>query len=380
MFKNIFLLIFLPFFMVACDAQATKNEQFSIVVAETGATAVPTEPSPPTEQPAKDGFAGAVTFNLQKTAVLSHTRITDWKAKLLGPGPVLFHDNQFHLFFNGSDGWPSQIAVGYATSPDGHHWTLASTKPIFSADGISYTDFTLSAASVLVQADGTWVMYFNSVNARGSNQPNVIGRAIAPAPTGPWTADPNPVLTPDPGGWDAFAIADPSVVYDGDQYIMYYSGQDQRQSPQLAIGRATSSDGITWIKTNDPSTTSDLFYQSDPVFTLNPEREFAGTMIWDANVQITPKGYIMSHLGLDNGEGRWFIGYAMSTDGVAWTAVADNTNLSTTRDNWQIIYNNSLLYANNTTYLFFNPRIGFESQSDIYLATLAGDWRLEIGD
>jgi hypothetical protein len=88
----------------------------------------------------------------------------------------------------------------------------------------------------------------------------------------------------------------------------------------------------------------------------------------------------MSHLGLDNGEGRWFIGYAMSTDGVAWTAVADNTNLSTTRDNWQIIYNNSLLYANNTTYLFFNPRIGFESQSDIYLATLAGDWRLEIGD
>ena len=45
----------------------------------------------------------------------------EWNSLTLGPGTVMFYDNTYHMYFDGSD-YHSQ-AIGYATSPDGITWT-----------------------------------------------------------------------------------------------------------------------------------------------------------------------------------------------------------------------------------------------------------------
>jgi predicted GH43/DUF377 family glycosyl hydrolase len=56
----------------------------------------------------------------------------------------------------------------------------------------------------------------------------------------------NPVLPlGDPGDWDDTRVDCMAVVWDGSQFVAYYRGSDANSS---GIGKATSSDGVTWTK------------------------------------------------------------------------------------------------------------------------------------
>jgi len=88
-----------------------------------------------------------------------------------------------------------------------------------------------------------------------------------------WTKDStnNPVLTPGPAGaWDEGFAAVPSVIFDGSTYHLWYGAYNGVTTRWDGIGYATSNDGISWTKYDDPATTNPPYSQSDPVLTPGP--------------------------------------------------------------------------------------------------------------
>lgn len=331
-------------------------------------------PTAPTPSPAITAppLETTLDFVLQPRPALSsaQTDTAEWPARLLHPGDVVWHNGRFHFFFNGSDGWPAEIGIGYATSPDGRRWQPAATGPVFTGEGVAYTDFTILASSVLVEDDGTWVLYFHTINRDNSDLPGVIGRATAPAPTGPWTADPEPVFTPGPEtAWDGKNVSHPSVIRTEEGYVMYYTGsdRDERHSTPM-IGRAASRDGVTWTRYDDPATSGPLYAAGDPVFTLNPERELIVANGYHPDVVKTEEGWLIAYHIYDPVRSRDSIGFAASDDGVTWTPLKNKTTFSSAHPEWRQLYHAALIHHEGTTYLYFDAQRDAKFKTDIYLA------------
>src|SRR5829696_25235 len=118
----------------------------------------------------------------------------EWDVPYTDPGAVFFHDGLFHMFRNGFKGWPASVQIGYMTSEDGVNWTEVSEDPVMQTRDVPYAGIAALASDAMVLEDGTWVLYFYTWESRdGRKGPAVIGRATAPAPTGPWTPDPAPI-------------------------------------------------------------------------------------------------------------------------------------------------------------------------------------------
>jgi hypothetical protein len=59
---------------------------------------------------------------------------------------------------------------------------------VFSTDDVPFAEVGALVTSVLVEDDGTWVLYFSVGHFPASNPSAfAIGRATAPDPLGPWT-------------------------------------------------------------------------------------------------------------------------------------------------------------------------------------------------
>ena len=114
--------------------------------------------------------------------------------KYINPGAVLFHDGQFHMFFNSFTNWPGIVQIGYMTSADGYHWAMVQDAPVFTTDQVPFGEGKADVSSALVLDDGTWVMYFHTV---GDGE---IGLATSASPLGPWAVNPDPILLPGPRG------------------------------------------------------------------------------------------------------------------------------------------------------------------------------------
>jgi predicted GH43/DUF377 family glycosyl hydrolase len=325
------LLIAMLIFLVACQ---TVNPQPTPVP-----TAVPNTPLPPTEQLLPTVTSTATSLSTQtSTESLFKQASPDpiihpgdggsqFQA-LQNPGAVIFHEGKFHMFRNGYPALPSRAVIGYSTSPDGIHWNYDAAEPVFSTDDVPYADIMIFASSVIVQDDGTWVLYFLIWDT--SNIPGAIGRATAPSPTGLWTADPEPVFLPgEPGSWDASQVTQPSLLPNeaGDGYLMYYTGVDANGVER--IGLATSSDGITWARYNDPATTELLYAQSDPVLEPGTEDEWDVRGAARGRVVRAPEGYAMMYRTPISGSGFTY-GLAVSMDGIHWTKYANNPILERT--------------------------------------------------
>jgi hypothetical protein len=244
---------------------------------------------------------------------------------------VIYHDNVFHMFYAGytADLQALVPAIGYATSEDGFHWTKYESNPVFLPDE-SIAPYGVWNAFVILDGE-TWVMYFNPIIGPSSPSREIL-RATAPAPTGPWTVEPEAVLESSTArDWDYGCPEVDTVLRTDDGYVLYYTPAYILVSPSYGvaymstgggIGRATSFDGIHWIKYDDPATTGPRFSLSDPVFLRN-----ADYSTWDWNivggavVRFSDDGWEMFYYG-GNG-GYWRTGYATSEDGVAWTRSGD---------------------------------------------------------
>jgi len=108
----------------------------------------------------------------------------------------------------------------------------------------AWDDNSVAGPSV-VDVNGTYYMYYHSDAGIGSDPK--IGLATS-ADGVNWSKDANnPILEGDAGEWDAGGVSNPSVIYDGSSYHMWYIGSAGLGSAD-SIGYATSADGVAWTK------------------------------------------------------------------------------------------------------------------------------------
>ncbi|MDH3730572.1 MAG: hypothetical protein OES13_05560 [Acidimicrobiia bacterium] len=277
-------------------------------------------------------------------------------------GDIIEQDGMLHLFRTGLSNWPSPSGTAYHTSTDGFEWLRVSEQSVFDSDTIEFAEEAASPFSVLVEDDGTWTMYFNTINLTGL--PARIGRATAPGPLGPWTPDPEPVLQPGPdGAWDSLLVSGGGVFKTNQGYIMFYFGANRQVRD--AIGVATSSDGANWTKLDDPQTTETLYAESDSVLAADAEWEIRS--LGGADVVRTSDGWVMVY----GNKTTTRAGIATSPDGFTWTKYENNPvfdcNIQVPDLNCGSFEINKL---DDTWFLYFSG--GNRGGSDIYVATYEG--------
>ena len=356
------LLAVLMLLLAACGTSTTTTR--SPTPAPTATMTIPSHPQ---------------VFSLNtKGPILSHSSAAAWDSTYIDPGAMLYYNGAYHMFFNGITSYPAPVSVGYATSTDGRAWTKVSKSPVLLSSQVKYAPLTIFASSVLVQPDGTWVLYFYTLGNSGTpfGGSASIGRATAPQPTGPWTPDAAPVLLPGKAGsWDAMSVANPSVVRTNTGYVMYYNGVASLNDIHGAIGMATSPDGIHWTKHNNPATTDSLYAESDPVLLPGNTGAWDSQRMVDPNVVRTESGWVMLYLSAappgTTPKNYCAFGYATSSDGISWHKSAANPVLSTLNvSDWLGIYLGNLLYQNDTLSLYFD--VGQLSFTNVWMATHQG--------
>ena len=293
----------------------------------------------------------------------------EWDGKYIDPGAVIYHEGQFHMLRNGFPNWPAATGIDYWVSDDGMIWEQVSEEPLLASKDIEYAPLAALASSLIVEDDGTWVLYFYTWNKQpGTPQGGEIGRATAPAPEGPWTHDEAPVLTTGGDGeWDGSHVNVPHVIRTDEGYVMYYSAFDAESNQ--SIGMATSEDGIIWTKYDDPETTEAPFAESDPLLMVDANWEKVGVRQPDV-VQVDDQ-WVMVYRNEGSGSSDMRLGIATSDDGITWTKFADNPVFKASdipRGNNFWFHN--VVYQGDTLYLFIeigpNPRV---SETNIYVAT-----------
>lgn len=369
--------------LVACGgaAEETAAEEQSatgVAVEETPtataeATAEPTpearptatiEPSPTPLVKAREGRFFTYYGEDPSVPVVARGPDGRWDGLFINPGGMLVHDGQFHMFRNGFSDWPGLVSVGYMTSADGLTWNEVQEEPVFSSDQVPYVEEGVGAdvSSVLALDDGRWVMYFHRVS-RG--RPAVIGRATADSPLGPWVVDPEPVLSPgSEGAWDEGGVAWPSVLQAPAgvpaRFVMYYAGSPAVTGDKM-IGLATSSDGVTWQKHDDPDTVEMSFAESDPV--LAADELWATGGVDRARVTAAPEGWLMVY----QGGALVKRGLAYSEDGIHWTTDPENPRLDLSDFPFSATMWDTALLRVDGVYYYYSE-IGSMAGTDIYLA------------
>jgi hypothetical protein len=418
--RYLFLLLLMSGLLAGCNVEtaeevapitATEEAQPTATTAEIAAataTTAPTEPPPtgtpeatatvtavPTELPPTDTPEPTLTptlapsptppgpFTLAQNAPILSPGAHGWDSAFIDPGGMVYHDGLFHMFYNGLSQWPEHVHVGYATSEDGVKWTTMSSTPVFTGEGIDYTGISIFVTSVLVEDDGTWVLYFYTLDSGNFSGPGAIGRAAADSPLGPFTADPEPVLLPGPeGAWDEHAVLNPTVLKTAvGEYRMYYDGNmgDVAANRDRKIGLATSADGINWTKYNIETTTATVVAESDPIFSTGASGSWDRDRITDPNVMQTAAGWLMIYLSshFDDSKQKWdySFGLAASEDGISWTRAEDNPFFSQTEKGWNNIYLSTLVENEGVLYLYFDVQASQMGGTAIYM--LRGDGVLE---
>lgn len=153
-----------------------------------------------------------------------------WDSFQVNSPSVVFDGSKYCMWYSGNNGY----GLGLATSSDGVSWTKYSGNPVFS--GGRYVSVIFDGSIYKMWYEGYDYTIRYATSSDGISWTEYSG---------------NPVLTPGPSGsWDGMYVSAPSVVFDGSQYIMSYTGYHDSIFSRK-IGLAYSPDGITWSK--DPN-------------------------------------------------------------------------------------------------------------------------------
>lgn len=230
--------------------------------------------------------------------VFAGTDTSTWDRHIRERGFILYEDDTYHLWYTGYAGDDADLHLGYATSPDGIHWTRYAHNPIV---GKGWTEDMM-----VVKHDSTYYMF-----AEGRND---IAHLLTSADKVHWTQQGSldiryvngSPLSPGPYGTPA------AWFEDGSWYLLYERGD-------LGIWLASSPDLKVWTNVQD-----------EPVLKPGPEPyDFYGVAV----NQVVKRGglyYAYYHATALKDWSEWSSCVATSTDLIHWTKYAGNPLL---RDN-----------------------------------------------
>lgn len=236
--------------------------------------------------------------NLAKHAsnpVLDVGRPGDWDDQGCGCFSVAEVRGRYHLYYMGA-GQTNAFRIGLATSGDGIEWQRSAANPVLPPGPRGSWDDRAVTMPYVLNDSGRLSLYYT-----GSGKGGGFGLATSEDGESWQRQGKGPVMRGIGGSMD------PCVRKDGDGYRMWYVG---KRGPAFRIFRATSKDGIKWIR------------QTEPILPLGEagefdERHHAGPV----ELRIGGRHYLF-HLG--GSERGWKLGLAVSDDGVHWNKSAAN--------------------------------------------------------
>jgi predicted GH43/DUF377 family glycosyl hydrolase len=128
---------------------------------------------------------------------------------------------QYRMWYSGGEQYEPD-AIGYATSPDGIHWSRLAA-PVFAADPSNSWEQHKVTACQVVRKDGWFYMFY--IGFRDIDHA-AIGIARSRDGVTGWQRCPsNPIVSPTPDGWDADACYKPFAIFDGKRWLLWYNGR-----------------------------------------------------------------------------------------------------------------------------------------------------------
>jgi predicted GH43/DUF377 family glycosyl hydrolase len=232
-----------------------------------------------------------------------------WDGVARTAGSVILVGSTYHMWFVGADtSTGAGDSIGHSTSTDGVEWTVDPANPVLTPGGAGeWDEFGLWLPSVV--HDGTqFHMWYSGFGGGG-----IVRGGYATSPDGSvWTKHPdNPVMDLGPAGsWEDRHVRPGGVVQDGGTFKMWYSGWGTNTNVQ--IGYAESDDGVHWTRNPDP-VIGEIYYPG-----VWDSRACNPSVLFDGHL------YHMWYAGYEPSIGDWSVGYAFSTDGIAWDRHRDN--------------------------------------------------------
>jgi predicted GH43/DUF377 family glycosyl hydrolase len=170
--------------------------------------------------------------------VLGPNEKSDWEKDLNRP-VVLKNGGRYQMWYTGQA--KGRSSIGYATSQDGKTWRRMSARPVLSAEAPWEKVAVMCPHVIFDDKERLYRMWYSGGE---QYEPNAIGYATSPDGVH-WTKhDNNPVFTPIPEhGWEKERVTACQVLRQGDWYLMFYIGFRDRDHAQIGIAR--SKDGIT---------------------------------------------------------------------------------------------------------------------------------------
>ena len=245
-------------------------------------------------------------FELDRSGHHIHSGWNWWhwaESPVLMPGPngtwddanifapdVLFYEEQYHMWYVGSDG--DRYKIGHATSDNGVDWLRDPANPVLTSEPTSWQAQNLNVPRVLLVGDTLHMWFWTDGRAGHATSTDGIS----------WTFTPDPVMEGTLGTWDGGMVVIADVIYRDSVFHAWYTGES---SGVYAIGYATSTDGIVWDKLADPVFESSASGWDGRMY-------YASSVVWDGDY------FWMWYCAKENTEPAR-IGRAYSMNGINWT-------------------------------------------------------------
>jgi len=203
-------------------------------------------------------------------------------------------EDKYLMWYDGVTGNGVKYVL-YAESQNGFYWTKPIQYPVLFPNLSSWDSWAVHPGPV-IKENGLLKMYYNA----GSSQEGLWHIGFATSIDGKiWVKNSLPVIYADNSVWAPQIIAW-SLVKKDQTYYLFFTG---RNHPIYKIGLATSSDGINWIKRDNPI--------------LSPSLNWEGTGVASPSVILEEGIFKMVYSNVNPTYNAF--GYATSIDGINWT-------------------------------------------------------------
>lgn len=147
----------------------------------------------------------------EKVAVMCPHVIWDDQAKI------------FKMWYSGGEQYEPD-AIGYATSPDGLHWTKYNKNPVFVANPNNTWEQYKVTACQIVKRKSDYLMFYIGFRDIDYAQ---IGMAKSKNGIDNWERySNNPIVYPTPQSWDESATYKPFVIEEKNRWMLWYNGRN----------------------------------------------------------------------------------------------------------------------------------------------------------
>lgn len=157
-----------------------------------------------------------------------------WDDQAVQQPVVLLDGDTLRMWYHGTQNF-NNFNIGYATSVDGVVWAKNTSNPVLEVGSQGEWDSRWTISPFVIKRDEAFQMWYSGNDGQISH----FGFATSPEGIH-WTKDTlnNPVLSSgEPGEWDSDGIGSPTLLFNDPTYHMWYFG---RYNNILSVGHAAS--------------------------------------------------------------------------------------------------------------------------------------------